>query len=81
MKLLLLVALVTGIGAKQLVLINPTQKNNQPSGDDPRYASNAIDGDESTEYHSTHYDSDQDQWIQFDLEYPSIIDTVTILGR
>ena len=75
MKLLLLFALATGIGANQLVLINPTQKTVNGA----RPASNAIDGDDDTEYHSSA--SGTNQWIKFDFEYPSIVDTVTMLGR
>ena len=75
MKLLLLFALATGIGANQLVLINPTQSSYTGG----RVASNAIDGDEYTAYVSGSIGTEQ--WIQFDLEHPSTIDTVTMLGR
>ena len=58
----------------QLVLTNGTEG----SVSNGRGASNAIDGDLDTEYHSLTSDF---EWIQFDLQDPAVVSTVTLVGR
>eukprot|EP00116_Pleurobrachia_bachei_P003415 sb/3463677/ len=60
----------------EIVLINPTQRTISGGRD----ASKAIDGEEGTEYHSLEASSTE-EWIKFDLQDPSIISTVTMIGR
>eukprot|EP00116_Pleurobrachia_bachei_P012732 sb/3472994/ len=57
---------------RKVVLINPSSN----AGMD---ASAAIDGDVTTEYHSS--ETLPEAWIQFHLQDASIISTVTMVGR
>ena len=73
--LLVLLMATTALGQdRKIVLINPTQRSISIGRD----ASRAIDGDEQTEYYSL---TSTEEWIKLDLQDPSIISTVTMIGR